>query len=136
MKLHKLPEWMPMAGSTFLTKNHIWLKDGLPSWVLEHEKVHLDQVQYGGWRFRLRYLFSPEARFQAEAEAYAVSVAMGDSLEECSGYLASWLYLKCCTKVQARNLIMAYMALLPTEGRIFWEPHQRSTPYIGTSALN
>jgi hypothetical protein len=134
MQLHRLPGWLPISGTTLLTKNHVWLQDQMPAWVLEHEKVHLDQVQYGGWHFRLGYLFKSKVRLQAEAEAYAVSVALGDDLEECAENLSGWLYGWVCTKEEARDLIKSYQALLPVDGRIIWEPHKDPTPYPSTPA--
>ncbi len=104
MKFHRLPAWFPIAGwSGFGYFGHIWVKDDVPPSVLAHELVHVAQQDRDGWlTFIGRYVFKPSWRVKYEAEAYAVDVRAGLSLDSAAKCIASGTYLWPCSEAQAR----------------------------------
>lgn len=93
----KLPKWAPMAAITL--GHHIWIKYPDRAALRAHELKHVEQVEDAGFcRFYWRYLVSRRWRTTYEAEAYAVSIRLGDStIEQAARQLSSWLYLKPCS---------------------------------------
>ena len=100
-----LPSWWPAAGMCFF--GIILLQKNASDAILAHEVIHRLQQQRDGWKFYLRYVFSPTWRTQYEAEAYVVQYRAGASIEALADTLSGWLYLKCCSRERALRAIKA-----------------------------
>lgn len=68
--------------------------------VLEHEKKHIErEKELGFFNFGIKYLFSPEFRFQEELLAikegmkYLKKKGLGFDTARSAKFLSSWLYL-------------------------------------------
>jgi hypothetical protein len=103
VRVRRLWSWMPMGGLTL--GDTIWLAKGQEG-LLPHELVHIrQQRELGFLGHALRYAFWPHYRVRAEAEAYAVSVRGGESLEWAARCLSGALYLWPCSRDEARDAI-------------------------------
>ena len=102
----RLPDWWPAGGHAVACR--ILAKRGASSVVLDHEAVHVAQQRRDGWvRWLWRYVVSRGWRARYEAEAYAVQVRAGHSLDVMARRLAGPMYLWPCSVDEARRLIAA-----------------------------
>ena len=108
VKVRRLWRWMPMCGLTL--GDTIWLAKGQEG-LLDHELVHVrQQRELGFLGHAMRYAVWPAYRVRAEAEAYAVSVKGGASLEWSARCLSGPLYLWPCSYDQALAAIRRELA--------------------------
>jgi hypothetical protein len=99
-----IPNWAPMAGIVLFKV--IFTRKNPSVQLLAHEMVHWTQQQEMGFpRFVWNYVFFPKRRVALEAEAYAMDVRGGVSIEWCAQQLSGWLYLKPCTYEYALQAI-------------------------------
>lgn len=97
----RLPDWWPVGGHAVACR--ILAKRGASRVVLDHEAVHVEQQRRDGWvRWLWRYVVSPRWRVRYEAEAYAVQLRDGHSLEVMARRLAGAMYLWPCSVEEAR----------------------------------
>jgi hypothetical protein len=106
-KVKKLWGWMPMAGITIF--HTIFLKDPEDYIAHSHELVHMRQQMSMGWKFWFLYIFWPPSRARLEAEAYANTVQAGVPIEGLADSLSGPLYLWCCSRAKALELIKGYL---------------------------
>jgi hypothetical protein len=110
--VHRLWSWYPAAGITL--GRHVFLRfPGTPS-LLAHELVHVrQQVERPIWFWVSYLLLLPLGwnpwRMRWEAEAYAVQVRAGWSIESAARAIAGPLYGWCCRRAGAEAAIREFL---------------------------
>jgi hypothetical protein len=110
--VHRLWSWYPAHGITL--GRHIFMRDPGSTVTLAHELVHVrQQAEHPIW-FWVSYLFllpfgwNPW-RMRWEAEAYAVQVRAGYTVESVALVIAGPMYGWCCRRKAAEEAVRRFL---------------------------
>ncbi len=110
--VHRLWPWVPALGVTI--GRHVFMRDPGCVLTLAHELVHVrQQAEHPIW-FWVSYLLLLPAgwnpwRMRWEAEAYAVNVRRGATVESMARVIAGPLYGWCCRPEAAEKAIRRFL---------------------------
>ncbi len=110
--VHRLWRWFPAFGITL--GRHVFMKDPGSALTLAHELVHVrQQADHPVWFWVSYLLLLPCGwnpwRMRWEAEAYAVQVRAGQSIEGVARAIAGPLYGWCCRPKAAEEAIRRFL---------------------------
>jgi Domain of unknown function (DUF4157) len=114
--VHRLWPWFPAVGIAL--GRHVFLRDPGSATTLAHELVHVrQQAEHPVWFWVSYVLLFPFGwnpwRMRWEAEAYAVQVRAGCTVEEVARAIAGPLYGWCCRRKAAEDAVRRF--LVPTK---------------------
>ena len=124
--VHRLWPWFPAARITF--GRHIFKRDKGSKLTLAHELVHVrQQAEHPIWFWVSYLLLLPLGwnpwRMRWEAEAYAVQVRHGYTVESVARVIAGPMYGWCCRRKMAEEAIRKFLWPLRSVG----DGHQRGS---------
>ena len=110
--VHRLWKWFPAFGITL--GRHVFMKDPGSTSTLAHELVHVrQQAEHPVWFWVSYLLLFPVGwnpwRTRWEAEAYAVDVRAGGSIQGAARSMAGPLYGWCCRRAEAEEAIRKFL---------------------------
>lgn len=113
-KLYRLPKWMSFWFAGITLGKHVFMVDPTDTLLLNHELVHVKQQKEYFWKFWFWELLFPlpiiwSWRYKCEAEAYAVQVRAGYSIDAMASIISGWKYLWPCRKKTAIAEIQKYL---------------------------
>ena len=110
--VHRLWSWFPALGITF--GRHVFVRDPGGELTLAHELVHVrQQAEHPVWFWVSYLLLLPIGwnpwRMRWEAEAYAVQVRAGYTVESVASVIAGPMYGWCCRRKSAEDAVRKFL---------------------------
>ena len=116
MKVIPVPNWLLFWAVAFTLGQRVFIRVAYKDdpVVLSHEQIHvLQYAREGLFKFLFLYLFALPLlwnpwRARWEAEAYAVNVRAGASIQACAKVISGSGYLWPCRQAHAEVLLTSY----------------------------